>query len=392
MSPVTERYAASTSAWAAECVGESRGGRLLLPNRSDERARGRIQVHEEVASLDAGRDEMAIAERGDVEPFGFLIGSLNEEAVLPGADEEIGRYLDRPALEEHLEPAFLAPAYTVEDRDQRADDARRVLDRADRRVLDVVAEDIARARENPRGRSEEPGEYVGAVDRMLQERAAARVVTLRTPRAVAGNDVARRPVLVVAQGVTHGRAELVGGDEPDELVDQRMKPRVEADLGGKARRPDERAHLAHDVESGCERLLAEQRFAGRDNRVNEITMGRRRRDDHDRFDVGIVDDGLRVGRDPFERTDRARGLHGIGGEVGHRDRTHLTIVGEKPQRVRVTLPDHPCPDQAHANSHVYSLGLLTAACGWDSRAHRAAETVKYTNVGPRRRPPTMSAA
>ena len=273
---------------------------------------------------------MPIAQRGDIEPFGFLVGSLDEEAVFPGADEEVGRHLDRPALEEHLEPALLAPAHAVEDRDQRADDARGVLDRADRRVLDVVAEHVARARVDARRRTEEPREYVGAVDRVLEERAAARVVALRTPRAVAGNDVAGRPVLVVAQGVTHRRAELVRGDEPDELVDQRMKPRVEADLRGEARRRDERAHLADDVEPRRQRLLAQQRLARGDDRVHQIAVSRRRRDDHDRFDVGVVDDGLRVGRHPFETADAPSRLHGISGEVGYGDGTDLTIFGEKP--------------------------------------------------------------
>ena len=50
-----------------------------------------------------------------------------------------------------------------------------------------------------------------------------------------------------------------------------------------------------------QRLLAQQRLARGDDRVHEIAVRRRRRDDHDRFDVGVVDDGLRVGRDPFER-------------------------------------------------------------------------------------------
>ncbi len=61
----------------------------------------------------------------DVEAFGLLVGALDEEAVFAGADEEVGRDLDRAPFEEHLEPAFLAAAHAVEDRDQRADHARR---------------------------------------------------------------------------------------------------------------------------------------------------------------------------------------------------------------------------------------------------------------------------
>ncbi len=134
---------------------------------------------------------------------------------------------------------------------KRADDARRVLDRAHRGVLDVVAEHVARARVDARGRAEQPREDVGAVDRVLEQRAAARVRALRPPRAVTRDDVAGRPVLVVAQRVAHRRAELVARRRAaTQLVDQRMEARVEADLRGRVpTAATSCAHLANDRRS-----------------------------------------------------------------------------------------------------------------------------------------------
>ena len=56
-----------------------------------------------------------------------------------------------------------------------------MLDGADRGVLDVVAENVACARVDVRGGPEQPGEDVGAVDRVLQEGAASRVGAAVTP-------------------------------------------------------------------------------------------------------------------------------------------------------------------------------------------------------------------
>ena len=210
------------------------------------------------------------------------------------ADEEVGRDLDRAVLEEHLEPALFAPAHAVEDRDQRPDDAGLVLDGAHGGVLDVVAEHVARARVHASRRAEQPGQDVGAVDRVLEERAAARTCAIGTPRAVAGHDVARRPVLVVAQDVAHRASELAAAHDGSQLVDHRMKSRVEPDLRGGPGTGDERAHLAHGREVGRERLLAQQGLSCGERGAHEIAMRRRRRDDDDRVDVGIVDDRVRV--------------------------------------------------------------------------------------------------
>ncbi len=295
---------------------------------SHERARGRVQVDEEVAAVDALGFEVSIPQRAHVETLGLLIRSLDQEAVLACPYEEVGGHFDRTALEEHLEPAFLAPAHAVEDGDQSADDARGVLDGADRGVFDVVAEHVAGTGVHLRGRSEEPAEDVGTVDRVLQERAAARVVALRTPGAVAGYDITGRPVLVVAQRIAHRRAQLVGRDEPDELVDQRVEPRMEADLRGEAGCRDERAHLLHGVEPGRERLLAQERLARGDDRPHEVAVRRRRRHDDDRVDVGIVDHGLRVGRDPLEGADAARRCDRLGRKVGDGHGPDVAVVGE----------------------------------------------------------------
>ena len=71
-------------------------------------------------------------------------------------------------FEEDLEAAFLAAAHPVEDGEDGADDARRMLDGQRGDVLHVVAEDRAAPGIDPYGRPEEPGDDVGAVDRMLE--------------------------------------------------------------------------------------------------------------------------------------------------------------------------------------------------------------------------------
>ena len=199
-----------------------------------------------------------------------------------------------------------------------------------------------------------------------------------------------------------------------------MEARVEADLRGEARRRDERAHLLHDVEPRGERLLAQQRLARGDDRVHEVAVRRGGRDDHDRLDVGIVDDGLRVGRDPFERADAARRLDRLGGEVGDRDGPHLAVFGEEAQRVRVALADHPRADESdtdgrvrrgdvghasmlarrdgpHQNAGLRQKEAPTVSRSWSSvvsgrRARRVGDATdgthdESTTIGPRRRPP-----
>ena len=178
------------------------------------------------------RRKVRVAKRLDIEPFGFLIGSLDEEAVLACADEKVSRHFDCAPLEEHFEPAFLAPAYAVEDRKEVSDHSGFVLDRAHGGVLDVVAEDVASARVNGSGGTEEPRQNVGAMNRVFEQRTAARLCSVRSPRTVTRYDIARRPVLVVAQRVAHRRAEFAALGDPDELVDERMKARVESNLRG----------------------------------------------------------------------------------------------------------------------------------------------------------------
>ena len=121
---------------------------------------------------------------------------------------------------------------------------------------------------------------------------------------------------------------------------------MEADLRGDACGSDLGAHRLHDVEAGRERLLAEQRLAGGERGVYEVVVGRRRCDDDNRVDVGIVDQRLRVGRDAFEGADAASRLDRFGGEVGDGDGSYFAVFGEQPQRVGVALADHPRADQA----------------------------------------------
>ncbi len=159
--------------------------------------------------------------------------------------------------------------------------------------------------------------------------------------------------------------------EPHELVDQRVEARMESDLRGQSRRGDERAHLGHDVEARRQRLLAQQRLARGDDGLHEIAVRRRGGDDHDRVDVGIVDDGLGVGCDALERADGPGRYRRFGREVGHRDGTHLAVLGQQPQRVRMALADHPGADQSDPDWLRHS-GMLTRSC-------RARSNVRVTH-------------
>ena len=238
------------------------------------------------------------------------------------------------------------PVHTVEDREQRPDDAGLVLDGARSGVLDVVAEHLARARVHASRSAEQPGQDVGAVDGVLEERAAARTCAIGAPRAVSGHDVARRPVLVVPQDVAHRASELAAEHDGSQLVDHRVKSRVEPDLRGGPGTGDERAHLADGREVGRERLLAQQGLSCGERGAHEIEMGRRRGDDGHRVDFGIVDHRARIRTDRFERADALRGAHGIFGEVGGRHRTDLAVLGEQPECVGVALSDHAAADEA----------------------------------------------
>ncbi len=66
----------------ARRVGEVGDAGRLSRTDADERARRGVQVDEEVAAVDAVGVEVAVAQRRDVEPFGLLVGPLDEEAVL----------------------------------------------------------------------------------------------------------------------------------------------------------------------------------------------------------------------------------------------------------------------------------------------------------------------
>src|SRR5450759_5476196 len=83
-----------------------------------------VGVEDDVVAGDAESMELAVAEHSQVESFRGLVGNLDEEAVLGGADEEVGGDLDGGVFEEGLESSFLAPAYSVEDGQQRPDDTR----------------------------------------------------------------------------------------------------------------------------------------------------------------------------------------------------------------------------------------------------------------------------
>ena len=107
------------------------------------------------------------------------------------------------------------------------------------------------------------------MDRVLEERTAARVRPVGAPRAVPGHDVAGGPVLIVAQHVPHRCAELTRPHEIAQAVDDGMEAGMEADLCDDAGSQHEIAHLSHGREADGERLLTEQRLARRDRGVDE---------------------------------------------------------------------------------------------------------------------------
>jgi hypothetical protein len=311
---------------------------------------GEVLVHPHRAvGIQPFGDEILTPQRGHVEAFRRFTGPLDQERILRSADDEVGGELDGSSLEEHLEPSFLTPLYAVEHRDEIADHTARVLDGERGRVLHRVAEHMAFQRVDPLGRAEEPRQHVATMDRVLEQRATAGLREIAAPARMAGNDITRRPVLVVAQGVAHRRAELTALDDGAQPVDDRVEPRLEPDLRRDARSRDRRVQLAHDRKGGRERLLGEERLARGRNGEHVLTMEPRRRDEHDRVDVGVGDhivtvrapalDAARDARDPFD---------GVGIGVGRGDERGDAVNGQQPDRSRVRGADHPAADEAEA--------------------------------------------
>ncbi len=165
-----DRYAASTRLWARRA--SSKPGTAVPPWRTAPHpvAVGRVGVEDEITPAETESGEVLLSHHGQIEAVGFRVGLLHEIAVLGGADDEVGRRLHGAAFEEDLEPAFLASAHAVEDGEDGPDDTRLVLDRHGGDVLHVVTEDGPAAGVDPHRRPEQPGDDVGAVDGMLEQR------------------------------------------------------------------------------------------------------------------------------------------------------------------------------------------------------------------------------
>ena len=195
------------------------------------------------------------------------------------------------------------------------------------------------------------------------------VRAIGAPRAVPGHDVARRPVLVVPQDVAHRASELAAEHDGSQLVDHRDGIASGSPTCAVVPAPATSAHISRTVAKSVASGFSHSRgFPAASVAAHEIEMGRRRGDDGDRVDVGIVDHRVRIRADRFERADALRGSHGVFGEVGGRHRTDLAVFGEQAQCVGVALSDHAAADEADPD------GFLA-----ERRSH-AADRVRKTTM------------
>jgi hypothetical protein len=114
-----------------------------------------------------------------------------------------------------------------------------------------------------------------------------------------------------------------------------------------------------------QRLLAQHALAGRDAREHELLVrGVVGGDDH-RVDLGIGDQGVRVGvRAPAADRGRGRGA----GRVGVGDRRDVRAVDRRRQRAHMVRAHHPRADHADADG-LDGAHVAVGKCMWDgSRA------------------------
>ena len=111
-----------------------------------------------------------------------------------------------------------------------------------------------------------------------------------------GTTCARRPVLVVAQRVSHrsvpARPELTAARSS---AIRGWKREWNPTWAGQTRPPHRVTELLHAASVGRQRLLAEQGLSGLDDCEDEFAVRGRRRGHHHRVDFGITDDVGRVG-------------------------------------------------------------------------------------------------